>query len=156
MGRDSGRCSPKERRSCPIEDEPRPKRIRKQVERYGYEPKTLIMSNIKTVETRSSRKRMLDRKRRTSSRTRNSTSKKVTCEEKEELIEEKCLELCDLSEEVLLLILERIPAFGLINLSKTSTQFRRLCVMDTIWKQRCRVSCNVYNIYNCFPDVVRN
>ena len=153
MGRDSGCCSPKERRSCPIEDEPRPKRIRKQVERYGYEPKTLVMSN-KTVETRSSRKRMLDQKRRTSSRTRNSASKKVTREEKGAITEEKSLELCDLSEEVLLLILERIPAFGLLNLSKTSTQFRRLCVMDTIWKQRCRVSCNIYNISNCFSDTM--
>ena len=149
-------CAPK-RRICQIEDEPRPKRIRKQVERYGIVTPSVIPTR-RTIETRTLRSHTAERTRRTV-RTRNVSSKKPIKEEieekdepeekeeKEEIEEikveeetETSLELCDLSEEVLLLILERIPAFGLINLSKTSKQFNRLCALDTIWKQRCRVS----------------
>lgn len=147
------RRSSSKHKICPIGDEPRPKRIRKQVERYGVGPQ-IITTPRKTTETRVLRSKTASRTRRVT-RSKNISSKKsnkveVEIQEKEDekgeekkeeiIVEETCLELCDLSEEVLLLILERIPAFGLLNLSKTSKQFNRLCVMDTIWKQRCRVS----------------
>ena len=127
------------RKNCSSEYEQRPKRIRKQVERYGIIPQCIVPPR-KISETRMSRKQTSSKLRRSSCKPRSHAQTETECVEKEEIIEEKSLELCDLSEEVLLLILERIPAFGLINLSKTSTQFHRLCVMDTIWKQRCKVS----------------
>ena len=143
------RNSSAKHRICPIEDEPRPKRIRKQVERYGVVPQNVITPR-KVIETRTLRRQTVKRTRRSARLKPVSPKKpiKVEIEEegekevKEEITvdERTSLELCDLSEEVLLLILERIPACGLINLSRTSKQFNRLCVLDTIWKQRCRVS----------------
>lgn len=142
------RSSSSKRKTCSNGDEPRPKRIRKQVERYGIGPQ-IVSPARRTNERRTLRRQSTFRTKRVT-RSKNVSPKKpskVETEEKEEekeevkVEEETCLELCDLSEEVLLLILERIPAFGLLNLSKTSKQFHRLCVMDTIWKQRCRVSC---------------
>ena len=144
------RNSSSKHRICPIEDEPRPKRIRKQVERYGIVPQNIITPR-KVIETRSVRRQQTLKRTRRSARLKSVSPKKpikveiedeVENEVKEEItVDERIsLELCDLSEEVLLLILERIPACGLINLSRTSKQFNRLCVLDTIWKQRCRVS----------------
>lgn len=53
--------------------------------------------------------------------------------------EEPEVELCDLSEEVLICILEKVTAPGLINLSKTNWLFHRLCHTDSLWKHRCKV-----------------
>jgi hypothetical protein len=47
--------------------------------------------------------------------------------------------LYTLSEEVLVLILEYLDARTLIQLSKTSHLFRRLCHSDVIWRHRCKV-----------------
>jgi len=142
------RSSSSKHRICSIEDEPRPKRIRKQVERYGVGPQNIITPR-KVVETRTLRRQTTKRTRRSARLMSVSPRKPIKVEIEDEVeeetkdeikVEEKSpLELCDLSEEVLLLILERIPACGLINLSRTSKQFNRLCVLDTIWKQRCRV-----------------
>ncbi len=129
---------------CLADGEPRPKRIRKAVERYGFETKNFISTEcfVKSEGRRSSRgSRIQSRntrkaKSKTSSRRR---TRATVAEEETQENEERTLELTDLSEEVLLLILERVPAFGLINMSKTSSQFNRLCLLDTIWKRRCKV-----------------
>ena len=143
------RSSSSKHKLCPVEDERRPKRIRKQVERYGVVPQSVI-SPRKVIETRTLRRQTAQRTRRSTRLKSVSPKKPIKVEIEEEgekeakeeikVDERTSLELCDLSEEVLLLILERIPACGLINLSRTSKQFNRLCVLDTIWKQRCRVS----------------
>ena len=137
---------------CFLADEPMLKRARKAVQRYGFETKTSVeplKSFTKSEDSRTARISRAARRSRRKVKSKASRSRRKTrtnsvvgkIEEKlEEEIEDSTLELTDLSEEVLLLILERVPAFGLINLSKTSSQFNRLCLMDTIWKQRCKVS----------------
>eukprot|EP00794_Sanderia_malayensis_P003138 gene3138-3606_t len=142
---------------CIVEDsQPRSKRIRRTVERYGFETKNFISSSTTGCFVKSvNRSRNVSRELRTQTRnkrrtkSRNSTNSRrrtrASVVEQEEIIEEeRTLQLTDLSEEVLLLILERVPAFGLINLSKTSSQFHRLCLMDTIWKQRCKIDFNMH------------
>ena len=59
-----------------------------------------------------------------------------------EIVERK-IELCDLSEEVLIAILEHVSAPGLINTSKTCSLFHRLCHTDSLWKHRCKVKFNL-------------
>lgn len=54
------------------------------------------------------------------------------------------IELSDLSEEVLIAILEHVSAPGLVSMSKTSWLFHRICHTDTLWKHRCRVKTIFY------------
>ncbi len=131
---------------CCDEQGPKPKRIRRAVERYGFETKNFISRTTcvdKSEEcntARGSRAKMRNRRRTKHSKISRRKSRTSVQQVEEVTEEDTTLKLTDLSEEVLLLILERVPAFGLINLSKTSTQFHRLCLMDTIWKQRCKVT----------------
>jgi len=90
----------------------------------------------------------LKRKRTSSSNTR----RKKICKKKKKdknIVEETLnitenkIELCDLSEEVLILILENVSSPGLINMSKTSWLFHRLCKTDTLWKHRCKIDFNL-------------
>lgn len=103
--------------------------------------KKLLVEDIHKIKSTR-----LKRKRNSSLNTR----RKKTCKKKKNDIKnivketlnitENKIELCDLSEEVLILILENVSSPGLINMSKTSWLFHRLCKTDTLWKHRCKVS----------------
>lgn len=74
----------------------------------------------------STRKKVRSNKRRKCNTSSNNTNNRI--------------ELSDLSEEVLIAILEHVSAPGLVSVSKTSWLFHRICHTDTLWKHRCRVS----------------
>lgn len=59
------------------------------------------------------------------------------------------IELSDLSEEVLIAILEHVSAPGLVNISKTSWLFHRICHTDALWKHRCKVD---FNLQTKWPE----
>ena len=122
------------------------------------EPPTRKRSCITRSMTASlNEKRMLlesnkIRQRERPKRTRNGSYTKRKAKQRRKktvfVVTEPQIELCDLSEEVLIVILENVSAPGLINMSKTSWLFYRLCHTDTLWKHRCKVSfCPSFFIY---------
>jgi len=102
-----------------------------------------------TVVLRSSRRTRSSTsyKRRTYAKSRKKKSN--TTKEVAKKTKEPSVELSDLSEEVLVMILEHVSAPGLVNMSKTCWLFHRLCLTDTIWKHRCM---NDFNLHTKWPE----
>lgn len=101
----------------------------------------LLNSAEKRTETQD-RPRLRYKRRRNSSSycKRKPKSKKRKQEKVKQRKDSQHIEISDLSEEVLMVILENVSAPGLVNLSKTCTLFHRLCHTDTLWKHRAKVS----------------
>ncbi|XP_066928351.1 uncharacterized protein [Clytia hemisphaerica] len=93
----------------------------------------LCYTKLTTIKTRERTKRSRCTSRR---KIRNNKKKKYT-------VNESRIELTDLSEEVLIAILEHVPATGLVSMSKTSWLFHRICHTDTLWKHRCKIDFNL-------------
>lgn len=92
------------------------------------------MSEIPTTKIVKRERTKRSRCNSTNSRRKSKIKKKKSC-----CSNEQNIELSDLSEEVLIAILEHVTAPGLVNMSKTSWLFHRLCHTDTLWRHRCKV-----------------
>lgn len=107
---------------------------------------TLLNSIEKRTETQD-RPRLRYKRRRNSSSyccKRKPKSKRRKHEKVKLSKDSQHIEISDLSEEVLMVILENVSAPGLVNLSKTCTLFHRLCHTDTLWKHRAKVSVKIF------------
>ena len=96
--------------------------------------------NEKKMLVESSRTRQREKPKRTRYSGYSKRKYKQKRKKSSSALVEPEIELCDLSEEVLIAILENVSAPGLINMSKTSWLFHRLCHTDTLWRHRAKVS----------------
>lgn len=100
--------------------------------------------NEKEKKMKEEKNKIRERKKRKSSssfyaRKKNRVKRKKYFHE----TRERKIELCDLSEEVLIAILEHVSAPGLVNTSKTCWLFHRVCHTDSLWKHRCKNDFNL-------------
>ncbi|XP_057293400.1 uncharacterized protein LOC130622024 [Hydractinia symbiolongicarpus] len=102
---------------------------------------TASLNERKLVEILQKPKRERSKRARTSS----SFTRRKTKKRRKSLstVNEIKIELSELSEEVLMAILEHVPAPGLVNMSKTCWLFNRLCHTDSLWKHRCKIDFNL-------------
>jgi len=120
-------------------------------ERRLFTSPTLQITNIESATNCSRNNNVIKRERTKRSRCNSTRSRRFRSSKKRKCnsatLTEDCvseIELTDLSEEVLIAILEHVSAPGLINMSKTSWLFHRICHTDTLWRHRCRVRIYFY------------
>lgn len=121
-----------------VDDPPPPTRKRSCVTRSmtaSLNEKKSSLSEIPLTKIVKRERTKRSRCNSTNSRKKSKIKKKKTCNSNNE----QKIELSELSEEVLIAILEHVSAPGLINMSKTSWLFHRLCHTDTLWRHRCKV-----------------